>query len=328
MSWCAPSTPTRSPPRWCSKDPTWSRCSPRAARGLFACFLPEAPTPLRYRLRFHFSDGNLWDREDPYRFPCSVGELDLHLFGEGTHRRLWEVLGAHPRRIDGVEGVAFAVWAPSARRVSVVGDFCQWDGSAFPMRCTGVSGVFELFIPELQPGALYKYEIKTESGAIRLKTDPFAFSMEHPPASASRVAESQYAWNDQKWMEARRDRDPLREPLAICEVHLGSFARVPEEGNRPLSYREIAPRLVEYLKRFRFTHLELLPISEYPFDGSWGYQVSGYYAPTVALRRSGRLPLPGGPVSPERHRCAPGLGARPLPSGRLRAAPLRRVGAL
>ncbi len=254
---------------------------PAGTRGLFACFLPEAPMPLRYRLRFHFPDGNIWDREDPYRFPCSIGELDLHLFGEGTHRRLWEVLGAHPRRIDGIEGVAFAVWAPAAQRVSVVGDFCQWDGSAFPMRCTGDSGVFELFVPELQPGALYKYEIKTSNGAIRLKTDPFAFSMERPPANASRVAESLYAWGDKDWMEARRDRDPLREPMAICEVHLGSFARVPEEGHRPLSYREIAPRLVEYLKRFRFTHLELLPITEYPFDGSWGYQVSGYYAPTA-----------------------------------------------
>jgi 1,4-alpha-glucan branching enzyme len=254
---------------------------PAGTRGLFACFLPEAPMPLRYRLRFHFPDGEIWDREDPYRFPCSVGELDLHLFGEGTHRRLWEVLGAHPRRIDGVEGVAFAVWAPEARRVSVVGDFCRWDGGAFPMRCAGNSGVFELFVPGLRPGALYKYEIKTRSGAIRIKTDPFAFSMERPPANASRVAESLYAWGDKDWMEARRDRDPLREPLAISEVHLGSFARVPEEGDRPLSYREIAPRLVEYLKRFRFTHLELLPISEYPFDGSWGYQVSGYYAPTA-----------------------------------------------
>ena len=253
---------------------------PVGGRGLFACFLPEVREPPRYRLSFRFADGNTWDREDPYRFPCSIGEIDLHLFGEGTHRRLWEVLGAHPRRVDGVDGVAFAVWAPDARRVSVVGEFCQWDGSAFPMRSTGDSGVFELFVPELQPGTLYKYEIKTSNGALRLKTDPFAFSMERPPASASRVGESLYTWCDKDWMEARRDRDPLREPIAICEVHLGSFARVPGEGDRPLSYREIAPRLVEYLKRFRFTHLELLPITEHPFDGSWGYQVSGYYAPT------------------------------------------------
>jgi 1,4-alpha-glucan branching enzyme len=254
---------------------------PARLRGLFACFLPEAALPLRYRLRFHFADGNTWEREDPYRFPCSLGELDLHLFGEGTHRRLWEVLGAHPRRIDGIRGVAFAVWAPEAQRVSVVGDFCRWDGGAFPMRCTGNSGVFELFVPDLEPGALYKYEIRTRNGAIRLKTDPFAFAMEMPPASASRVFESFYSWNDKDWMEARRGRDPLREPMAICEVHLGSFARVPEEGDRPLGYREIAPRLVGYLKRFRFTHVELLPICEHPFDGSWGYQVSGYYAPTA-----------------------------------------------
>jgi len=253
---------------------------PAGLRGLFACFLPEASLPLRYRLRFHFPDGNSWEREDPYRFPSTLGALDLHLLGEGSHRRLWEVFGAHLRRVDGVEGVAFAVWAPEAQRVSVVGDFCHWNGGVFPMRSTGDSGVFELFVPGIEAGTLYKYEIKTRAGELRLKTDPFAFAMEAPPACASRVTDSLYSWADKDWMEARRDRDPLREPIAICEVHLGSFARIPEQGYRSLSYREIAPRLVEYLQRYRFTHLELLPITEYPFDDSWGYQVSGYFAPT------------------------------------------------
>ncbi|NIN50985.1 MAG: 1,4-alpha-glucan branching enzyme, partial [Gemmatimonadales bacterium] len=142
------------------------------------------------------------------------------------------------------------------------------------------SGIFEIFIPELDPGALYKYEIKTHDGAIRVKTDPFAFYMELPPGSASRVYASNYRWGDAEWLAQRGQRDPGKEPMAVYEVHLGSWARVPEEGNRPLSYREIAPKLAEHVKRFGFTHLELLPISEHPFAGSWGYQVSGYYAPT------------------------------------------------
>jgi 1,4-alpha-glucan branching enzyme len=209
-----------------------------------------------------------------------LSEFDLHLFAEGTHKELWRVLGAHPRRLGDVTGVAFAVWAPNAERVSVVGDFCNWDGRIHPMCCLGDSGIFELFIPEIAPGMIYKYEIESRDGSVNLKTDPFAFAMEHPPATASRIFESEYSWQDQEWMESRPHRDLLHEAMAICEVHLGSWARVPEEGNRWLSYREIAPRLVAYLKRFGFTHLELLPICEYPFDGSWGYQVSGYYAPT------------------------------------------------
>jgi 1,4-alpha-glucan branching enzyme len=253
---------------------------PLGEGGLFGCFLPSATGPLRYRLRFRFRDGSLWEREDPYRFPVIPGEVDLHLFSEGTHRRLWEMLGAHPRHIDGVAGVAFAVWTPNALRVSVVGDFCGWDGRLFPMRHIG-GGVFELFIPEVQPGTFYKYEIKTREGAIRLKADPFAFAAETPPGTASRVAQSAYQWRDAEWMELRRHRNPLREPIAIYEVHLGSWARVPEEGNRWLSYREIAPRLIEHMKRFSFTHLELLPIAEHPFDGSWGYQLSSYFAPTA-----------------------------------------------
>jgi 1,4-alpha-glucan branching enzyme len=248
--------------------------------GLFGVFLPDARLPLVYQLQFRFADGNVWVFDDPYRFLPTLGDVDLHLFNEGNHRRIWEKMGAHVRRFGGVDGVAFAVWAPGARRVSVTGDFCGWDGRLFPMRQMGSSGVFELFVPGLQSGALYKYEIKTGDGAIRLKSDPYAQFMEGPPGNGSRVFESSYVWKDDAWMTERAKRDMTREPMSIYEVHLGSWARVPEEGHRPLSYREIAPRLVEYLKRFGFTHVELLPVAEHPLGASWGYQVTGYYAPT------------------------------------------------
>jgi 1,4-alpha-glucan branching enzyme len=179
-----------------------------------------------------------------------------------------------------VDGVGFAVWAPNARRVSVVGDFNRWDGRVLPMRALGSSGIYELFVPELAPGVLYKYEIKTQSGEIAIKTDPFAFAMELPPGTATRVFASSYDWDDAEWLAARSSFDPGREALAIYEVHLGSWARVPEEGQRPLTYREIAPKIVEHVRRFGFTHIELLPIAEHPFTGSWGYQISGYFAPT------------------------------------------------
>jgi 1,4-alpha-glucan branching enzyme len=250
-------------------------------RGLFAVFLPGAALPLAYRLRFRFADGEAWERPDPYRFTPTIGELDLHLFGEGTHRRLWRHFGAHVREHGGATGVAFTVWAPNARRVAVVGDFCRWDGRLFPMRQLGLSGVWELFVPELLAGALYKYELLTPEGQLRLKTDPFAGAMERPPGSASRVVSpSAYAWRDGEWIAARPGRDAPREPMATYEVHLGSWMRVPEQGNRPLTYREIAPRLAAHAARLGFTHVELMPIMEHPFDGSWGYQVTGYYAPT------------------------------------------------
>ncbi|MGH7899050.1 MAG: 1,4-alpha-glucan branching enzyme, partial [Candidatus Binatia bacterium] len=249
--------------------------------GLFRAFLPAVTPPRDYRLRFHFADGNVWERRDPYRFLPTLGDLDLHLLGEGNHRRLWDHLGSHLRRIEGVDGVSFAVWAPNARRVSVVGDFCGWDGRLLPMRHLGASGVFELFVPDLAPGTLYKYEILTQQGMLRLKADPVSFAMELPPGSASCVvAENTYGWGDRKWMAARRGRDLPREPILVYELHLGSWARVPEEGNRSLTYREIAPKLVEHVRRLGFTHVELLPVMEHPFEGSWGYQVSGYYAPS------------------------------------------------
>ncbi|MGH7720325.1 MAG: 1,4-alpha-glucan branching protein GlgB, partial [Gemmatimonadaceae bacterium] len=255
---------------------------PEGAGGLFATFIPGATLPLRYRLRFRFEGGATWQRGDPYRFLPSIGDVDLHLFNEGTHRSLWQKLGAHPRQMDGEHGVAFAVWAPNAARVSVVGDFNAWDGRLLPMRMMGSSGVFELFVPDVRPGALYKYEILTPQGMIRLKTDPFASAMERPPSTASRVVrDDTYEWGDREWMAARPAREHVREPMLIYEVHLGSWARVPEQESRSLTYREIAPRLVEHVKRFGFTHVELLPVMEHPFTGSWGYQVSGYYAPTA-----------------------------------------------
>ncbi|MGH7529996.1 MAG: 1,4-alpha-glucan branching enzyme, partial [Gemmatimonadales bacterium] len=256
---------------------------PRGAPGMFAGAVPgrDRRLPLRYAIRFRFADGSTWARGDPYRFTPSLGELDLHLLSEGRHRRLWQHLGAHVRVVDGEPGVAFAVWAPAARRVSVIGDFCGWDGRLYPMRRLGQSGVFELFIPGVPPGALYKYEIKTAEGALRIKTDPMAQAMEAPPGTAARVVASEHAWDDDGWRATRRGADPRREPIAIYEVHLGSWARVPEEGHRPLTYREIAPRLVDHVRRLGFTHIELLPVAEHAFTGSWGYQVMGYYAPTA-----------------------------------------------
>jgi 1,4-alpha-glucan branching enzyme len=249
--------------------------------GLFASFFPGESLPVSYRLRFHFADEMVWERDDPYRFLPTIGDVDLHLFNEGTHRRLWTKLGAHPIVHDGVEGTAFAVWAPNARRVSVVGEFCGWDGRVYPMRNMGHSGVWEIFIPELRDGALYKFELVTREGMIRVKTDPFAFKMEQMPGTASIVQrDDQYDWGDAAWMERRGTHDLTREPMLVYEVHLGSWARVPEDGNRPLTYREIAPRLAEHVTNLGFTHIELMPVMEHPFYGSWGYQVSGYFAPT------------------------------------------------
>ena len=229
---------------------------------------------------FQLSDGNRIERGDPYRFLPTLGDVDLHLFNEGTHRRLWEVLGAHPRTIDGERGTSFAVWAPNARRVSLIGDFTGWDGRAFPMRCLGSSGVWELFVPGVDAGALYQFELKTKEGWLRRKTDPLAFAMELPPAQASRVAETHHEWGDGGWMDKRVTTDWLREPMIVYELHIGSWARVPEQGNRWLTFREIAPLLVEHCRRYSFTHVELMPIAEHAFYPSWGYQVTGYYAPT------------------------------------------------
>jgi 1,4-alpha-glucan branching enzyme len=256
----------------------------RQAQGqsdLYAAFIDGAALPLHYRFRFYYADNSVWERRDPYRFLPTLGDVDLHLFNEGTHRELWKKLGSHVCTIEGIAGVSFAVWAPNARRVSVVGDFCAWDGRIFPMRMLGNSGVWELFLPDIRAEALYKYEIITYERQVRIKTDPYAAKMEQPPGTASIVqTENSYRWNDAEWMAARREVDYVRAPMSIYEAHLGSWARVPEEGDRMLSYREIAPRLAAHVQGLGFTHVELMPVMEHPFYGSWGYQVSGYYAPS------------------------------------------------
>ncbi len=245
----------------------------------FVGFLPGESLPLDYRIEAELIDGGTRVFDDPYRFLPTLGDVDLHLYGEGHHLRLWEKLGAHPRIIDGVEGTSFAVWAPTARRVSVIGTFNGWDGRAHVMRALGGSGVFELFIPGVSPGMLYKFEIRARSGATRVKTDPLGFKMEQSPGNASIVEQrGVYNWTDADWMARRVDAHPLAEPMLVYEVHLGSWRQ--GEGGRFLNYRELAPLLANYVTQLGFTHVELLPILEHPYGGSWGYQVGGYFAPT------------------------------------------------
>ncbi|HEU5085428.1 MAG TPA: 1,4-alpha-glucan branching protein GlgB [Acidimicrobiales bacterium] len=220
------------------------------------------------------------DIVDPYRFWPTLGEVDLHLIGEGRHERLWSVLGARPMEHDGVEGIAFSVWAPAARAVRVVGDWNSWDGRIHPMRALGASGVWELFVPEAEVGQRYRYEIVGADGHLRLKSDPLARQAEMPPANASVINRSTYSWRDDEWMQARREIDPVNDRLSIYEVHAGSWRTVPEEGDRPLRWDELAEQLADHVTELGFTHIELLPVAEHPFAPSWGYQVSGYFAPT------------------------------------------------
>ncbi len=206
---------------------------------------------------------------------------DLFLFNEGSHYRLYEKLGARLLTVDGVEGTYFAVWAPNAKQVSVIGEFNIWDKSSHPLRPKGQSGIWEGFIPGVTKGTIYKYYVVSHHRGYRVeKADPFAFYNEIPPKTASIIWDLDYSWGDQTWMEKRRTHNALDAPISVYEVHLGSWRRVPEEGNRHLSYRELAPRLTEYLKQLEFTHVEFLPIMEHPFYGSWGYQSTGYFAPT------------------------------------------------
>lgn len=231
----------------------------------------------RFRAQGH---GNEWEFDDPFRFGPVLGELDEYLLGEGTHKRLWQVLGAHLITHEGVAGVHFAVWAPNAERVSVVGDFNIWDGRRHPMRRRGPTGVWEIFVPGLTEGATYKYEIKGAGGAmLPLKADPVGFGSEHPPANASVVRKIGGAWQDGDWLKTRASHHTIDAPISIYEVHLGSWRRAP--GDRMLSYLELADQLVGYAAEMGFTHIELMPVSEYPFDGSWGYQPVGLFAPTI-----------------------------------------------
>ena len=249
--------------------------------GLFEVLIADRAEVFPYQLRIQYTESDVVTVRDPYTFLPTIGDLDLHLWNEGRHQRVYEKLGAHPAAIDGVAGVAFAVWAPNARGVSVVGDFNEWDGRLHMMRELGSSGVWELFIPGLTPAARYKFELRTWSGNLTLKADPFAFAAEAPPATASIVHQSSYEFADRAWMESRGERDAIRAPIAIYEVHLGSWRRVPEEGHRQLTYREIAPMLADYASGMGFTHVELMPVMEHPFAGSWGYQVTGYFAPSA-----------------------------------------------
>ncbi|WAL64545.1 1,4-alpha-glucan branching protein GlgB [Amycolatopsis cynarae] len=246
----------------------------RVVDGLFAGRLPEHPGD--YRLEIGYPGGTV-TVDDPYRWLPTVGELDLHLIGEGRHERLWEVLGAHVRWYDTpsgeVRGVSFAVWAPTARGVRVVGDFNDWDGREHAMRSLGSSGVWEIFIPGVEAGARYKYRILGADGVWHEKADPLAFGTEKPPQTASVVTEARHEWADQEWIATREATDWARAPMSIYEVHLGSW--------RPgLDYRELADALADYVVETGFTHVELLPVAEHPFGGSWGYQVTSYYAPT------------------------------------------------
>ncbi|TCS39387.1 1,4-alpha-glucan branching enzyme [Paucimonas lemoignei] len=255
--------------------------------GLFVSSAPMLAADQAYLLRITWpapEGGELVQiTEDPYRFGLLLGELDMHLLGEGTHRELGRCLGANPMTIDGVAGTRFAVWAPNAQRVSVVGDFNQWDGRRHPMRLRMETGVWELFIPRLGAGARYQFEIVGIDGnVLPLKADPVARATEAPPSTVSIVAPATpFQWTDEQWMRDRSRRHSLDAPLSIYEVHAGSWLRNPEEGGRNLNWHELGDRLIPYALGMGFTHLEFLPIMEHPFGGSWGYQPLGLFAPSA-----------------------------------------------
>ncbi len=253
----------------------------RPEPGLFEVLVEKKREVFPYRLEVHFPSGHAVTARSAYAFMPTLGELDLYLLAEQKHEHAHEKLGAHVREVQGVAGVAFAVWAPNAAGVSVVGDFNGWDGRLNMMRMLGASGVWEIFIPDLMPGTRYKYEIRTRDGAMFLKTDPFATWMEVPPGTASVVDRALQRFTDAAWISDRTSRDALRSPMSIYEVHLGSWRRLPAEGNRSLTYREMAHQLGDYVADLGFTHVELMPVMEHPFAGSWGYQVTGYFAPTA-----------------------------------------------
>jgi len=257
----------------------------RHPSGVFEAVVPEAanPSELDYRVITQFASGVTVERADPYQFGRVISDFDLHLFGEGNHLRIYDKLGAHVMTIGGTRGVHFAVWAPNAHRVSVVGDFNGWDGRVHVLRRLVPSGVWELFVPDLEAGERYKFEIRTPQGHLLEKADPFAFACEVPPRSASIVhVLGTYDWHDAAWLQARvAAHESLEQAMAIYEVHLGSWKRKPGDGQASfLSYRELAADLVPYVRERGFTHIELLPVMEHPFLGSWGYQVLGFYAPT------------------------------------------------
>ncbi len=249
--------------------------------GFFEVVIPGYSETFSYQLKVK----RVWDTEeiihDPYSFLPVLTEFDQHLYNEGNHFRIYDKLGAHLLTIDGISGVHFAVWAPNAERVSVVGDFNQWDGRAHPMRVLGSSGIWEIFIPDLGEGQPYKYEIRAKGGAILLKTDPLAFYFEKRPKTASLIRNiDTYLWTDQKWMEQRPQTNWHENPVSIYEVHLGSWRHPEDRSQEFMTYRELAASLLPYVHNMGYTHIELMPVSEHPLDQSWGYQVTGYFAPT------------------------------------------------
>lgn len=255
------------------------------AAGFFEAVLLDRSSIFAYRLKSYYANGASSEFYDSYAFMPTIGETDQYLFNEGNHQELYEKLGAHIRYMDYYQdklgGISFAVWAPNARRVSVVGDFNGWDGRRHVMRSLGNSGIWEIFIPGLQAGQNYKFEVKTKEGHLLEKIDPFAFYAEVRPKTASKIYDiSGYEWHDSDWMKSRPHHDWKREPVSIFECHLGSFVRNLEEGNRFMTYRELAPLVADYAKNLGYTHIELMPITEHPLDMSWGYQVTGYFAPT------------------------------------------------
>jgi 1,4-alpha-glucan branching enzyme len=255
----------------------------RRTDGLFEATVPFDGRVEDFAYRFRVREGSAThDVIDSYQFGQVLTDFDLHLFGEGTHYRAWEKLGAHRLTIAGVTGVHFAVWAPNAQRVSVIGDFNRWDGRAHAMRKLVPSGVWEIFVPDLADGDRYKFEVRTTGGHLLHKADPYARHFEVPPNTASIIwTDTEYQWRDGDWLLDRASHDAWRErPVSVYEIHPASWRRVPEDGNRFQTYRELAASLIPYVREMGFTHIELMPIMEHPFSGSWGYQVIGFFAPT------------------------------------------------
>jgi 1,4-alpha-glucan branching enzyme len=250
--------------------------------GIFEGTIENAKLPLRYKLKVDYGPGGKFTLDDPYAFLPTLGELDLHLIAEGHHEQIYDKLGAHVREHQDVTGTAFAVWAPTARAVSVVGDFNSWDGRLHAMRSMGPVGIWELFLPEIGEGAHYKYEILSADGELLLKADPYAQETEVPPKTASVITQPHHEWSpdDAAFRAKRAQSQPLGEPMSIYEVHLGSWRLNSLEDNRSLTYEELADELSAYANDMGFTHIELLPVMAHPFSGSWGYQVTGYFAPT------------------------------------------------
>jgi 1,4-alpha-glucan branching enzyme len=235
-----------------------------------------------YRLSVRYLDGNTHTRYDPYYFTPSLRDLDLHLFGEGNHHGIYRVLGAHPQQREGIDGTRFAVWAPNALRVSVVGDFNHWDGRRHSMQALGAAGIWELFIPEVGLGTLYKYEILSRQGHLLLKSDPYGLQMQLRPNNASMVARlDDYQWHDEQWIAQRERWNPFTSPISVYEVHPGSWRRSWHRKPAFLSWDELADQLIPYVLDLGYTHIELIGVAEHPFDGSWGYQVLGHFAPTA-----------------------------------------------